>query len=194
MTNVPPTLTLEHRAGLPDALAYLRAGYPKENWRHHRNFGALSAFWLETHDTLRDHGRELRKAVIAFQEGRSDPYGFRRSFAPRLNGFLQHLNGHHQIEDHAYFPKFRLLDPRMVAGFDLLESDHEVIHAALLASARSGQALVDGLARDPDAARRAADAYAADADRLLVMLLRHLADEEDLILPAMLHHGERSVG
>jgi len=28
---------------------------------------------------------------------------------------------------------------------------------------------------------------------LLKLLVRHLADEEDLIVPAMLHHGERPV-
>jgi hypothetical protein len=33
----------------------------------------------------------------------------------------------------------------------------------------------------------------ADFDLLVSLLLRHLADEEDLIVPALLHYGERSV-
>jgi hemerythrin-like domain-containing protein len=144
--------------------------------------------------TVCAHGAELGQLTTTFREGRLDPGHFQRAFVPRLNQFLQHLNGHHQIEDHAYFPKFRTLDARMVAGFDLLEADHRLIHEALLASARSGQALLITLPRGADASRAAADSYAGDAEHLLALLARHLADEEDLVLPAMLHHGERSVG
>ena len=81
----------------------------------------------------------------------------------------------------------------MVAGFDLLETDHGVIHEALLASADGARELLTAMARDDDTRRRAADAYANRADALLALLLRHLADEEDLVIPAMLAHGERSV-
>jgi hemerythrin-like domain-containing protein len=189
--TLPP---LAAREGIPDDMAYLRARYPRPEWRQHANFGELSAFWLHVHDSLRGHGAELGRLTTAFREGRLDPASFQRAFVPRLNQFLQHLNGHHQIEDHAYFPKFRTLDMRMVAGFDLLEADHRLIHEALLASARSGQALLTALGGGSDAARSAADSYAGDADHLLALLVRHLADEEDLVLPAMLHHGERSVG
>lgn len=193
MMDMPQALPLVSRPGLPDELAYLRAAYPKEGWLEHPNFGDLSAFWLQTHESLRDDGRQLGKATTDYREGRWDSDDFKRFFAPRLNQFLQNLNGHHQIEDVVYFPKFRALDKRMVAGFDLLEADHGHIHEALMDSARSGQGLLSSLSRGPDAARQIADDYAADADRLIALLLRHLADEEDLIVPAMLHHGERPV-
>jgi hemerythrin-like domain-containing protein len=185
---------LDRRDGIPDTLAYLRASYPKPAWRAHANFGELSAFWLHVHDHLRTSGAELAKLTTAFREDQVDPATFQRAFVPRISQFLQHLNGHHQIEDHAYFPKFRALDARMVAGFDLLEADHHQIHEALLAAARSGQALLNALAQTRDAARTAADTYAEHADHLLALLVRHLADEEDLVLPAMLQYGERSVG
>jgi len=188
---LPP---LAERDGISEDLAYLRANYPKREWRAHRNFGELTAFWLHVHDSLRAHGAELVRLTTGFREGQVDAGGFQRAFVPRLNQFLQHLQGHHQIEDHAYFPKFRALDPRMVAGFDLLEADHHHIHEALLASARSAQALLTALPGGGDAARAAVENYAGDADLLLALLLRHLADEEDLVVPAMLHHGERSVG
>lgn len=185
---------LDRRDGIGEDLAYLRASCPQPGWRAHRNFGELSAFWLQVHDGLREHGAELARLTAAFREGRLDPGSFQRAFVPRLNQFLRHLQGHHQIEDHAYFPRFRALDDRMIAGFDLLEADHGHIHEALLASARSGQALLTALAGGRDASRAAADTYAGDADRLLALLVRHLADEEDLVVPALLHHGERSVG
>ena len=185
-------MPLDRRDGIPDTIAYLRADYPKPAWRSHRNFGELSAFWLQVHDHLRAHGAEVGRLTAAFREGQVDPDSFQRAFVPALNQFLQHLNGHHQIEDRHYFPKFRALDPRMGAGFDLLDADHHHIHDALLAAARSGQALLDAVRQAPDA-RPAADRHAAEAGQLLALLTRHLADEEDLVLPAMLHHGERSL-
>lgn len=186
-------LPLAARDGLPAEIAYLRAAHPAPTWRAHRNFGALGVFWLQVHASLRDHGGQLQRTTAAFRAGGIDPAGFQRVFAPHLDDFLRHLHAHHQIEDHAYFPKFRMLDPRMIAGFDLLEQDHHVIHAALVASADEARGLLAAMTADADTRRRAADRYADGADRLLSLLLRHLADEEDLVIPAMLEHGERSV-
>jgi iron-sulfur cluster repair protein YtfE (RIC family) len=186
-------LSLETRAGLPDTLAYLRASFPQADWRKHPNFGELSAFWLQVHDQLRGQGTALNEATSDYRKGGLDPVRFRQYFGPALSHFLQHLDGHHQIEDRFYFPRFRALDDRMVAGFELLERDHEMIHEALLATVESANSFL----RTPEAgdeARRTAEAYAAAADRLLALLTRHLADEEDLIIPAMLHHGEQRVG
>mgnify|MGYP000181423240 CR=1 FL=1 len=45
----------------------------------------------------------------------------------------------------------------------------------------------------PSGFREVLAAYAAASDRLLDLLIRHLADEEDLVIPAMLEHGERSL-
>lgn len=185
-------LILDSRPGLPDELAYLRSSYPAANWRKHSNFGELSDFWLHVHDHLRGQGSALREAASAYREGQVDTSRFRQFLVPSLNQFLQHLSAHHHIEDHSYFPKFRLLDPRMVAGFDLLERDHGVIHEALLATAQAANEFLQAPA-DAAASQRSADAYAAAADQLLALLTRHLADEEDLIIPAMLHHGERSL-
>lgn len=145
------------------------------------------------HEGLREHGRTLARETQAFADGSLDPAGFLRAFVPRYNHLIQHLNGHHQIEDTAYFPRFRALDPRMVAGFDLLEQDHGAIHEALLTSVRKAQGLVSALSAVADAPQRALDDYASAAQTLLDMLVRHLADEEDLVIPAILQHGERSI-
>lgn len=79
----------------------------------------------------------------------------------------------------------------MIRGFDLLENDHEFIHRTLIETADKAQGFMQSLRQSRDAARYAADAYADHADDLLRLLDRHLADEEDLVLPAMLEHGER---
>lgn len=186
-------LLLPNRAGLPSAIAYLREKYPEPQWRAHRNFGELSDFWLQVHDMLREQGEHLKQVTHAFREGQVDAPAVQRLFAPRLGRFLHHLQEHHGIEDSYMFPRFRALDERMIVGFDLLENDHEIIHEKLMASAESGQRLVVALAEGGGAARRAADVYAAHADRLLDWLLRHLSDEEDLVIPAMLEHTDRAI-
>ena len=184
---------LDSRHGLSDSLAYLRDTYPQVEWAQHDNFGQLASFWLDVHDGLRAEGAQLRQVTDEFREGKRTAAEFQRYSAPRIGRFLQGLNGHHHVEDAHYFPKFRALDPRMVAGFDLLERDHATIHTALVASAPSAQRFLNSIGEGPDAARRGGDSYSTESDRLLSLLLRHLSDEEDLIVPAILHHGERSV-
>lgn len=193
MTDPIADLSLTARTGLPPGIAYLLEPYPAPTWRSHGNFGQLAAFWLQVHDSLREQGAQLKQVTSTLREGQIDAAGFQRQFVPQFNHFLQHLSGHHQIEDAAYFPKFRALDPRMVAGFDLLEGDHEVIHAQLVTTLDAARRMLTAMNGEGDARRFAADAYALDADRLLDLLIRHLADEEELVIPAMLEHGELSV-
>jgi hemerythrin-like domain-containing protein len=184
------SLSLGARVGLPDEIAFLRAHYPREDWRSHANFGQLANFWLHVHATLRHEGNEVSRIVDAFRNRQMDERQLQSTFAPRLSGFLQHLDQHHRIEDHAYFPKFRQMDERMVAGFALLEADHDLIHQRLVATVEQARGLLSALSNPGEGARRAADTYAAEAGNFLDLLLRHLADEEELVIPAMLKHGE----
>lgn len=186
-------LILGERTGLPDSLAYLRGKYPSASWRDHPNFGGLANFWKQIHDGLRGEGADLQALTRNFQEGATTTEQFQRAFLPLLRSHLNNLDGHHQVEDQYYFPRFRALDERMSAGFDLLERDHEAIHDLLQKSAAGANRLLASLQRDRDAQRAAADVYVDGAMRLLTLLDRHLSDEEDLIIPAMLEHGERRV-
>jgi hypothetical protein len=190
----PADLKLPTRRGLPDDIAYLRTAFPRTTWRGLANYGEMAGFWLQIHDSLRRQGGELKQVTDAFGQGQW-PAGadFPSIFVPRVNQFMGHLNGHHQIEDSAYFPRFRALDPRMGMGFAILEADHRLIHEQMVASVDAARALLQALAQGGDAQRRAADAYSGATDRLLDLLERHLADEEDLVIPAMLEHGERSL-
>ncbi|MEP9402239.1 hemerythrin domain-containing protein [Sphingomonas sp. VNH70] len=184
---------LATRVGIGDDIAYLRPAHPQPGWRAHANFGQLADFWLHVHASLKGEAAAVAATLAALRAGRLDPAGFQRRFVGELNRFLQHLDAHHRIEDQAYFPKFRALDPRMARGFDLLDADHHAIHAALVANADAARTLLAAL-HGSDAVDRAADGYAAQSDALLAMLTRHLADEEDLVIPAMLEHGERVLG
>ncbi len=184
---------LATRDGITDDIAYLRAAYPRGDWARHVNFGQLCDFWLHVHQSLRTEGAAVERIIADFREGRLDAQTFPHRFVPALNQFLGHLDGHHRIEDAVYFPKFLALDPRMQRGFDLLEADHHAIHDALETTVGSARGLLASLS-EPNRDARMADTHAEHAALLTRLLLRHLADEEDLVIPAMLEHGERRVG
>lgn len=181
---------LTERSGLPDEIAYLRSKHPQP-WSRGSGLGDVAAHWLAVHRHLRSEGAAVTDAVERFRDRELDADGFQRLFVPRLNAFLGHLDMHHNIEDSNYFPRFRALDERMAVGFDLLEADHGQIHEHLVANVDGARGLLKALSTPGDAAMRAADGYALQAEVLIGLLLRHLADEEDLVVPALIEHGEQ---
>ena len=233
-------MTHEHdlasRAGLPADLRELLARYPRDVWQGHANLGEMAKFWLARHDMFRELGAALDGALAQFHEGVVPAGAFASFFAPRLQFMLQQLEAHHHVEDQHYFPLFRAAENKLEKGFDLLDADHHVIHAALGESAQAANEFLRALfeaqsgrpvsssfrgagevrepgiqteARNPfldsgsaplarpgmtDAVLRASDAYAGVNARLLKILTRHLADEEDLIVPLILERGERELG
>lgn len=108
---------------------------------------------------------------------------------PTLQAFLQHLDGHHRVESGHYFPQFRLIEPRIQSGLDLLDRDHDAIHAHLNALYQSAVAFHQAVAAPstdaPDHAHRLADVL----DRAAPGLIRHLDDEEDIVIPLMVLKG-----
>ena len=108
--------------------------------------------------------------------------------------FLSHLNGHHQIEDYQFFPTFSAAEPRLVAGFDVLERDHETIHAVMNRMAETANAFMAVPDGERDKLLFAGDEYVDTGERLLKFLDRHLNDEEDLIIPLILERGEGDLG
>jgi hemerythrin-like domain-containing protein len=193
MDAIEDELKLDARAGLPDDLRYLVDKYPREGWTAHRNVHGMASMWLQRHAMFRDLGGILTGSIADYREGRTDAQGFARFFAPRLNFFLGQLDGHHNIEDHHYFPIFARVEARLKRGFDILDSDHHLIHDALELNAQTANAFLEALSGDADAQRYAADAYADQNARLVAMLARHLDDEEDLIIPLILEKGDREL-
>lgn len=184
---------LTTRAGLPASQTWLRELFAASPWPEHPNYAGLAAFWQGVHRSLRSEGGDLRSLLDRFRDGGHDPSLFQRAFSSKLQRYLGHLDFHHRIEDDAYFPRFRMLDSRLVTGFDLLETDHQIIHEHLEKVASSGERLLVSL-RSPSAdVRRELDAHSDAAERLIGLLDRHLDDEEDLVIPAILKHGQDAV-
>ena len=185
---------LDTRSGLPDDLRFLLERYPREQWTRHANLGQMARFWLDRHNMFRDLGGALRDATEKFRQGALAPAEFQGWFAPRLQFFLQQLNEHHHVEDFHYFPVFHAAEARLGRGFELLEKDHEILHAGIQQSADAANEFLRNLHADKDRQQRAAGGYADVNERLLKHMLRHLDDEEDLIIPLILDRGEEALG
>jgi hemerythrin-like domain-containing protein len=188
------TLALARRKSWPEDLRVLLARYPREQWQSHANLGEMARFWLSRHDMFRDLSEMIRRIETDFRAGRLPPAQFPQVFVPRLQFLLSQLGVHHQIEDYHYFPIFRAAEARLARGFDVLEADHHAIHADMAATAAAANALLRALSGDADALRRRGDVYAAASAALLKGLIRHLDDEEDLIVPLILDRGEAALG
>jgi len=191
-------LALARRSGWPEDLRVLVARFPREQWQGHANLGEMARFWLSRHAMFRELAATIQAVETQFREGALSPAEFPRHFVPRLQFLLSQLNVHHQIEDLHYFPIFRAAEARLARGFDVLEGDHHAIHADMEQTAQKANAVLRALsanpAGEPQALRRYGDDYAAASGSLLKGLIRHLDDEEDLIVPLILDRGEEALG
>jgi len=187
-------LALARRDGWPEDMRTLLLRYPREQWEAHVNLGGMARFWLSRHAMFRELSATIGTITADFREGRLAAPDFPRLLVPRLQFLLSQLGAHHQIEDYHYFPIFRAADDRLARGFDVLEEDHHAIHADMARTAEATNALLRALAGDADTVRRCGDDYAAASGVLLGGLMRHLDDEEDLIVPLILDRGEEELG
>ena len=187
-------LALARRSGWPEDLRVLLARYPREQWDAHANLGGMARFWLSRHAMFRELSATIEDVTVKFRAGQLSAAEFVRHFVPRLQFMLNQLDVHHQIEDMHYFPIFQAADARLARGFDVLEGDHHHIHADMARTAETARALLQALRGNADRLRRCGDDY-ADASGVLVKgLIRHLDDEEDLIVPLILDRGEEALG
>jgi hemerythrin-like domain-containing protein len=187
-------LALARRSGWPEDLRVLMSRYPREQWDAHANLGEMARFWLSRHAMFRELSAAIEQITAQFRAQVLPPAEFARQFVPRLQFMLDQLNVHHQIEDLHYFPIFRAADARLARGFDVLEGDHHHIHGEMARTAETANALLQALRADTDLLRRSSDDYAHASGALIEGLVRHLDDEEDLIVPLILDRGEEALG
>jgi len=192
--NYDTPLDLDARSGWPKELRLLFEHYPRGLWEGHANLGHLARFWLQIHDGFRRSGLVLARGAADFRENRMTANAYRSWLGPQLRTFLGHLEAHHNIEDHQFFPIFSRAEPRLLRGFEVLETDHENIHAAMVTAVELANSFLRLGDTHSDALRSAADAYATAGQALLRKLGRHLEDEEDLIIPLILDRGEGPLG
>lgn len=183
-------LNLASRVGLPADWLYLRDQYPRARWGE-PTLHPTAAHWLQMHAGFRSHGAHMTALTDAFRADPSNPRGLHQALIPALQAFLQHLDGHHRIESGHYFPVFRRLEPRICDGIALLDRDHDAVHAHLEAMFVKGRDFHATVAAGSPDARDAGLRLADILDAALPPLVRHLDDEEDIVIPllALKGHG-----
>lgn len=178
-------LELEARTGLPDALRILLEHYPRGTWETHDNFAGLVAFWLDRHLMFRRLMEALIDDVGAAVDRKIDAQTHAAKLSRYGSMLLQNLHGHHQIEDHHYFPILSQREQALTRGFDLLDADHHAMDGLLDRFAKGANGVIQGQI-EPGRFR----------DELLgfqALLDRHLVDEEELVVPVILKYGPQGL-
>ena len=175
-------LGLNSRTGLPQKLRVLADLYPRDLWRGHANFSGMTAFWLDRHGMFRELSAKLveqAQVQLVTPNARFIP-----EMARYASFLLNQLHTHHSVEDHHYFPRLQVLDSRIEHAFALLDADHHTLDGQL-------QALADAAnhAIRSEADKDATAALLQAEDRLQRFLDRHLADEEDVVVPLILEYA-----
>lgn len=185
--NADSDLTLETRAGLPDALRVLLAEYPREAWEADPGFSELIRFWLDRHLMF----RRILEALSAEAEKRldrqSDPARYAAHLARFGSMFVGELHAHHSIEDYQYFPRLKGLDPRLSRAFDILDKDHHALDAHLERFTEDANSTLQAISGGAEA-RDETGAILHGLRRFEGFLDRHLVDEEEVIVPVLLRH------
>ena len=193
-------LVAQERSLLGDAPVPVRSGVWDESERPtgpgadanapvHASGKASGRQLVAVHDHLREELERVRELVSQVRAGSLDVAAARseiNTMTMRQNNwtlgaycesYCRVVTMHHTLEDRAFFPQLRELEPRLGPVLDRLSVEHHLIHDVL---ERVDAALVD-LVRDPDGIHALGEAV----DRLSETLLSHLAYEERELIPAM---------
>jgi hypothetical protein len=179
-----PEHHLAKRPGLTAELRKLLFDTPKEEWGSHNNYWRGAEMWQGIHRSLL---HESGLFVAGLEKLADMPKGEMES-GLLLNN-LRHIGGHlighahvhHHVEDDHYFPRFKEVFPQLGRPIDLLDCDHRVLEETLDAVEYHVRALQAEIA-DKDRIGAALE----DAKKLDKILNRHLEDEEDIVIPALL--------
>lgn len=158
--------------------------HPRSSWRKDPTHGAR--FWLEIHDGFRRESNGLIALLDDHRRGQRDAGKLAVISAPRLKRMIARLHDHHEIEEFEYFPAFRALEPTLAPGFDALASDHARLQHHVDEAVAALAELLAAVSNDAAGTLGLTDRYASRADELCRALVRHLDDEEDLIIPLLL--------
>lgn len=182
-------LSLETRAGLPETLRVLLAEYPREAWESEPHFSGLVSMWLGMHQGFRRSMDVLRNDAESLLAGNLEPAIFARRLVQVGSQFVDHLHGHHHIEDQHYFPLLMAREKRLEHGFQILDSDHQALDKHIADFATSANVTLRAMAEGNLGDK--AGVHHGQLLRFETFLDRHLTDEEDLIVPVILRHGVR---
>lgn len=176
---------------MPDDMRVLLDDYPREAWAGHPNFAQSTQNWMGAHQMFRKLAALSRSETeLYLDKSRSgEEYVKRLSYYGDL--LVRNLHGHHHWEDHSFFPELSEADPRFDHGLEILEKDHEALDGVLDRLVEHANRTIKLEQLSPkDMKDEAGLVHKASLD-IEALLARHLTDEEDLIVPIILHHKLR---
>jgi hemerythrin-like domain-containing protein len=179
------------REGLPPDMQTLLRDLPRDGWPDHPHFARSIQTWMNAHSGFRRLGKIVLDDTEGFLDHRQDGQAYAGRLAHFGNLLVRNLHGHHTWEDRSYFPELRAADPRFGEGLEMLESDHSALDGLLERFTRQANRVVQLATLEPGQMTEEAKPVRDTAAQLRRFLDRHLADEEDLVVPILLHHGLR---
>lgn len=175
------------RRGLERALRATLAGlaqWPPERWVEHPAHAGLASHWQDIHRAMVHNLGIVERSLRKLAEDRlpgAERMRLAGEIAPVARHAVDHLHGHHHLEDRSMFPQLLRAAPSLARPLNLLEADHIVLNAVLGPFERA-------LANLPDsnAPASAWDVVATAGERVAKVARRHIQDEEEIVIPAVL--------
>ncbi len=183
--------TIHTRQGLPTEMQTLLRDYPREVWPGHPNFARSIQNWMGAHETFRQLAALSRAETEALLDKSRTPDDFAERFGYYGDLLVRNLHGHHGWEDRSFFPELSRADPQFEQGLDMLEGDHVELDKVLEAFQRTGNRAIKLTQLDPAQAYDEAGILLKHTNAIQAFLTRHLTDEEELVVPILLHHKLR---
>jgi hypothetical protein len=176
---------------LPAEMRVLLEDYPRDSWPTHAGFKDKTRQWLGAHQSFRRLSATVCKDAESFLDGDEDAKDYVDQLVYRGGALVRNLHGHHGWEDHSYLPELSAADPRFDAGLEILEKDHIALHELLDSFTESANRAIAMIQLDDEKHRSEVGALYTAAQTIEALLQRHLADEEELAVPIILHHRLR---
>lgn len=186
----PDHNVLERRslhAGLRASLAGL-SQWPPQRWAEHPGYVGLASHWQDIHRAMVHNLGIVESSLRTLAEDRladADRMRLAGQIGSAVRQSVDHLHGHHRLEDHSMFPQLLRAAPSLARPLNLLEADHIVLNALL-------GPFEHALARLPaaDAPASAWDEVAKAGERVARVARRHIEDEEEIVIPVVLGMGQ----
>lgn len=185
------THDIETRSGLPSEMQTLLRVLPRDGWQDHPNLADSTRNWMRAHQGFRQLTSIVQEDTEAFLDKRLDDQAYAGRLAHFGNLLVRNLHGHHSWEDRRFFPELQEADPRFATGLAMLESDHVALDDLLDRFTRAANRTVQLATLEPGQMAEDARPVRDMAETLGGFLARHLTDEEDLVVPILLHHRLR---
>ncbi|WP_085308135.1 hemerythrin domain-containing protein [Planktotalea arctica] len=176
---------------MPKEMRFLLDSYPRDSWDAHPGFKEKTKHWLGAHQMFRRVSERIRLDT----EDLLNKDMALEDFAQRLSHYggslVGNLHGHHGWEDHSYFPELSAADPRFDAGLEMLERDHADLDKVLDDFTHTANRLIKLTTLEPAQAYEETGHLHKTSETIEAFLKRHLSDEEELVVPIILHHRLR---